>query len=159
MVDFDVQRFSRRCAQTDRELMPGEVFYSALVPEGGDVVRSDYCKEAWDGPPENAIGWWQSEVPDPKSKKVNWAPNDVMLHYFLQLTDQEENLDTRYILALLMVRKRILRLDETERDEKGNEILHVYCNKNESEYEVRVVNPTADRIDTIQTELAALLFK
>ncbi|MCA9215751.1 MAG: hypothetical protein KDB27_21950 [Planctomycetales bacterium] len=159
MVDFDVQRFTRRCAITDRELLPGETFYSVLVPKGAEVVRSDYCTEAWEGPPEDAIGWWQAEVPDPKSQKVNWAPNDVMLHYFLQLADQDENQDTRYILALLMLRKKILRLDETERDEEGNEFLHVYCSKNESEYEVQVVDPSADRIDAIQSELAELLFK
>jgi hypothetical protein len=159
MLEFDVQRFSRRCAKTDRELGPGELFYSVLRPVGGEVVRSDYSKESWDGPPEDAIGWWQSEVPDPKSKKVHWAPNDVLLHYFLQLTEQDQNQDTLYVLTLLMVRKRILRLDETEKDDNGNELLHVYCSKNESEHEIKVVTPTPERIEIIQAELAELLFK
>ena len=159
MLEFDVQRFTRRCAETDRELEPGETFFSALVPHGGDVIRNDYCADSWKGPPENAIGWWQSEVPDPKSKKVHWAPSDVMLHYFLQLAEQDDNQDTRYILALLMIRKRILRLDDTERDDDGMERLHVYCSKNESEYEIPVVTPTNERIGVIQAELAELLFK
>ena len=159
MLEFDVQRFSRRCTKTDRELEPGETFFSALVPTGAEVVRNDFCADAWNGPPEDAIGWWQSEVPDPKSRKVHWAPSDVMLHYFLQLAEQEENQDTRYILTLLMIRKRILRLDETERDDNGTERLHVYCSKNESEYEILAVTPTPERIDVIQAELAELLFK
>ena len=159
MLEFEVQRFTRRCAKTDRELEPGEKFYSALLPEGADVIRNDYCEEAWQGPPEDTIGWWQSQVPDPKSKRVHWAPSDVMLHYFLQLSEQDGNEDTRYILTLLMIRKRILRLDETEHDDDGQERLHVYCSKNESEYEVPVVTPTNERIDVIQAELAELLFK
>jgi len=159
MLEFDVQRFSRKCAKTDRELQPGETFYSVLLPDGGDVVRCDFSTDAWDGPPENAIGWWQSEVPDPKSRKVHWAPTDVMLHYFIQLSELDDSQDMRYVLALLMIRKRILRLDDTEKDDDGNEVLHVYCSKNESEYEVEVVTPNAERIDAIQAEIAELLFK
>ena len=40
-MEFDVQRCSRRCAETDREFRPGESFFSVLLPEGADVVRRD----------------------------------------------------------------------------------------------------------------------
>ena len=62
MIDYDIQRCSRRCAASDRELHNGEVCYSVLVPEGGQVVRRDYSAEGWPGPPEGAIGWWKSAV-------------------------------------------------------------------------------------------------
>ena len=32
MLDFDVQRCTRRCSGSDRELKAGEWVYSALVP-------------------------------------------------------------------------------------------------------------------------------
>ena len=34
MLDFDIQRFTRHCHATGRELSPGEAFYSVLVSEG-----------------------------------------------------------------------------------------------------------------------------
>ena len=108
MVDFEVQRCTRHCAKTEREFRPGETFVSVLMAEGAEVVRYDYSLEAWDQPPENAVGWWKSVMPEPNAKKVNWAPNDVMLHYFETLESDASKADVRYVLALLMVRRRIL---------------------------------------------------
>ncbi|MCA9262668.1 MAG: hypothetical protein KDA60_02420 [Planctomycetales bacterium] len=158
MLDFEVQRCTRRCAATDRELKPGETFYSVLIPDGAQVVRKDFSADAWTGPPENAIGHWKSEIPDPAVKKLNWAPNDVMLHYFQQLEEQPDQYDLRYVLTLLMVRRRILRMEEIERTDEDHEFLVVFCPKNETEYKVLVVSPTEARAAEIQEELARLLF-
>jgi len=157
MLDFDVQRSTRRCAKTDRELKPGEMFYSVLLPKGGDVVRSDFCEEAWEGPPAEAVGWWKSQLPKPNSQKMHWAPNDVMLFYFEQLEQQPEKADVRYVLALLLVRRRIVRLEETETDESGREVMVLFCPRNENQYRVVTANPDKERIVTIQQELAQLL--
>ena len=71
MIDFEVQRCTRRCAKTDREFKAGEVFYSILVSQGAAVVRYDYSSEAWEGPPEEAIGWWKSQMPDANANKLH----------------------------------------------------------------------------------------
>lgn len=158
MLDFEVQRCTRRCAETARELHPGEEFFSVLVSRGADVVRFDYCNEAWQGPPDDALGWWKSQMPSPHSNRVNWAPNDVMLHYFEQLEGQPEKIDVRYVLALLMVRRRVMRLEETETDVDGTELLVLFCPRNENEYRVAVAAPSPARIEEIQNELSQLLF-
>jgi hypothetical protein len=158
VFDFEIPKFSRRCAASDREFQPGERFYSVLVPRGAEVVRQDYSVEAWQGPPEEALGWWRSEVPDPKARQINWAPNDVMLHYFEQLEGQEPKRGLRYVLTLLMIRRRIFKLETTEQDESGQEVLIVYCPRKENEYRVPVEVPTADQIVQIQEELAQMLF-
>jgi hypothetical protein len=158
MIDFEIQRCSRRCAATDRELAPGEVFYSVLVSRDAEVVRCDYSEQAWQGAPEDAIGWWKSRMPEPNAKRAHWAPNDVMLDYFHRLEEQNAEPDVRYILALLMIRRRILRLEDSEVDDSGNEELVVFCPRNEAEYRVRVVSPDPARAGEIQEELAQLLF-
>jgi hypothetical protein len=158
MLDFDVQRFTRRCARTDRELQPGDVFYSVLVAEGAEVVRRDYGVDAWEGPPPGAIGFWKSQVPDIHSRKMHWAPNDVILHYFEQLATEPDKADMRYVLALLMIRRRIVRLEESGTDQQGQEHYVLYCPRNEREYRVAVETPTGPRIGQIQNELAELLF-
>jgi len=139
-------------------LKPGEAFYSMLVVEEGEVVRLDFCEEAWEGPTDEALGWWKSEMPDPNAHKVHWAPNDVMLHYFEQLASQVDKQDVRYVLALLLIRRRVVRLEETETDDDGNEVMVLYCPRKETEYQVPVVDPTAERIGQIQEELARMLF-
>lgn len=157
-MDFEVQRCSRRCSQTDRELAPNETFYSALIAEGAEVVRYDYCEEAWDGPPEKSVGWWKSRMPDPKSNKVSWAPNDVMLQYFEGLADKPEKEDVRFVLALLLIRRRVVRLEESEVSESGQDEMVLYCARREATYRVANVTVDSQRTKEIQEELAALLF-
>jgi hypothetical protein len=157
MLDFEVQRFTRKCSVTDSILQPGEAYYSALISEGAHVARRDYSIAAWPGPPEGAIGWWKSEVPDVHSRKAHWAPNDVILHYFEQLYEDDSQADMRYVLTLLMIRRRIVRLEETERDDQDREVFVLYCPRNEREYRVSVSLPTVERVEEIQNFLAELL--
>ncbi len=158
MLDYEIQRCTRRCAATDRELAPGETFYSVLSVQGADVIRRDYSVGSWEGPPADCLGWWKSEVPDPRSSKVQWAPNDVLLDYFQQLLENESKRDVAYILALLLVRRRVFKLDGSESKSPGQEMLLVFCPKNETEYRVPVVTPDAERAEQIQRELSELLF-
>ena len=157
VLDFEVQRFTRICCETDHEFQAGETFYSYLIREGSQTVRRDVAKGAWNGPPEDCLAWWTSEVPDPASKKMHWAPHEAMLHYFSETDDSPEQADIRYLLALLMVRRRIFRLEETEIDEQGNESLIVFCARNESQYVVPVVNVAADRLQEVQGHISRLL--
>ena len=157
MLDFDVKKFTRVCAKTDRELKAGDVFYSYLVRDGSETARRDVCEQAWDGPPDECLGWWKSEVPDPKSTKMNWAPHEVMLHYFGETEDKPDQADMRYVLALLMVRRRIFRLEESKTQEDGTETLTLFCSRNDTEYEVPVVEVTSERAAELQTLVSELL--
>ncbi len=157
-MDFQVQRCTRQCAESQRQFEPEEIFYSVLIIEGSDVVRYDYAAEAWRGPPEGVLGWWKSQMPSRDARKLNWAPNDVMLHLFEELEQQPEHRDMRYVLTLLLVRRRVMRLEEQEVDESGQEWMVVYCPKKEATWQVPVETPTAERTEAIQEELAKLLF-
>jgi hypothetical protein len=157
-MDYEVQRCTRRCARTDRELRPGEDFYSTLAAEGAELVRHDYTAEAWEGPPPDAIGWWKSRMPTPHAKQAQLAPNDVILDLFEQLAEQPEKQDMRYVLTLLLVRRRVMRLEEHQRDAAGRESVVVYCPRREATYTVSVAMPDQARAEQIQQELARLLF-
>jgi hypothetical protein len=157
MLDFDIQRCSRRCAATEREFVPGEECFSALVPEGSAVVRKDFSAAAWQGPPENALGWWKTTVVDANAGRMSWAPNDVMLHYFERLLEDPTAEDARYVLALLLVRRRVLRVEGHEKDAQGREVIVLHCGRNEAQYRVAEVMPTPERAAAIQQQLSELL--
>lgn len=157
LMDFEVQRITRHCAKTGRELKPGEVVYSMLVSEGSQVVRRDFAADSWEGPAEGSLGWWKSHVPKSDAKKMQWAPNDVMLELLEQLEAVPEKHDMRYVLALLLIRRRVVRLEETEQDAAG-EVSVLYCPKREATYRVSTVMPDDQRTVEIQAELSKLLF-
>jgi hypothetical protein len=164
VMDYEIHRSTRHCAKTGRELKPGETFYSVLTAAGAELAREDFSAEAWEGPPAGAIGWWKSHVPSPDARKLHWAPNDVMLDLFEQLADDAEQADLRYVLALLLIRRRVVRLEDTEVSEAGGEAgaagetMVLYCPRRESEYRIAAVQPTPERVSEIQQELARLLF-
>jgi hypothetical protein len=157
-MDYEIQRCTRHCATTGQELKPGDEFYSVLVADGSKLVRRDYSVEAWQGPPHDVVGWWKSQIPRPDAKRLHWAPNDVMLRFFDELGEKPAGQDMRYLLALLLVRRRVMRLEEESRDEQGRQTLVLYCPRREATYRVAVVPPDESRIDEIQRELAKLLF-
>jgi hypothetical protein len=166
LLDFEVQRCTRCCAATERALNPGDECYSVLEIEGANVIRKDYSPEAWKGAPDAAFGWWKSRVPEPTAKKIKLAPNDVLLELFDQLADKVEQQDLRYVLALLLIRRRVLRVDVTDdcsQEEDDNigshhaEKMTLYCPKRDSSCEVAVTMPNSERIDKIQQQLSELL--
>jgi hypothetical protein len=138
-----------------------------LEVQGADVVRRDFCVDAWTGPPEAAFGWWKSTVPEPTIRKIKLAPNEVLLELFDQLADRPEHHDMRYVLTLLLLRRRVLRLEVSLDHPSGQatptmpghavEIMTVFCPKREASYEVPVVMPRNERIDEIQVQLSELL--
>jgi hypothetical protein len=157
MLDFDVDRCSRRCAATEREFQPGDEVVSALTTEQGQVRRSDYLASAWPGPSDATLAWWKSRVPASHDQKQRWAPSEVMLECFEQLAGVSDKQELRYLLALVLVRKRILRQEAIEKDEAGREIVVLYCPRTESEHRVLQAFPAAESAAQVQAELLQLL--
>lgn len=167
MLDFEIQRCTRRCAATDRRLEPGERFYSVLkTADAGQVLRVDFSASAWTTPPEDAIAWWQAQIAD-ESSKPKLAPSEVMLRLFDEWGDTPEQADARYVLTLLMLRRKIFRPTESfglsESNDTSNtpdqtEQLAVYCPPRDDSYTVQVVVPDAERAAEIDNQLNELLF-
>ena len=171
LTDYDVQRCTHRCAIEERELLPGEVFYSALFAAGAQVERRDYCQQAWTEPPADAIGWWKARIGVQATNKPKLAPNEVLLALFGQWADEADRADARYVLALLLVRRRVFRLEEptewthqaptdgTLTDQQpAAHMLKLFSPKQDCWHEVVVATPSAERIEAIQAELFELLY-
>ncbi len=157
-MDFEVDKSTRTCAATGREIGAGETYHSVLVRDGAEVKRLDYSQEAWKGPPSEAIGSWTSVMPaKDATNKRKLAPSEVLLQLFHELSDAPDREDLRYVLTLLLIRRRLMRLEETVVEE-GAETLLLYCPRDEQTYRVRVVAPGEARVQEIQDYLGGLLF-
>jgi hypothetical protein len=157
-MEYEHLRCLRRCSSTGRELAPGETIFSELQAEGSKLVRRDFSAEAWTGPSAESLGWWKSVLPRRETQRVHWAPNDVMLDLLEQLAGDPAQADMRYVLALLLVRRRVCRLVETPQEPENRDLLVLYCPRREVEYRVSGVVPDRKRAKEIQDELARLLF-
>ena len=155
-MDYDVQKSTRTCAVSGRVIAAGEPFYSVLVRDGAALARRDYAADAWPGPPDDAVGWWKSTMGDREGKKPKLAPSEVLLELFRSPAETPDQLEFRYVLALLLVRRRLLRLEEAVTDEAGPTMV-LYCSRDEQTYRVIEAVPDESRQRAIQDELIRLL--
>lgn len=93
-TDYKVGRCSRRCQQLQRPLRPGEWYYSVVSDDDDEgLTRIDIASEAWQGPPEGAVGWWKNRMPEAGARKLKPAP-DVLLIDLLRQSDTQHHQET-----------------------------------------------------------------
>lgn len=158
-VDYHLKPVSRMCAASGREFVPGETCHSVLVERDGEVNRLDYCEEAWAGPPEGTLGEWKTIVPD-LAAKPKTVDTESLMRYFEQLCEDANPAHDRmrYVLALLLIRKRRLEPGGSRRDDDGNEFLEVVGKKGEGPFEVQEDSDLSeDEITALQATLNARL--
>lgn len=160
--DFDVKSCTRTCATSGVDLQPGQVCYSVIKSDGVETVREDYSAEHWQAPTnENeedpVLGWWRFEIPDKEDGKVKLAPNEVLLNLFTELADQPEQVTFRYVLGLLLIRRRVLTLQETLVHAEG-ETMVLSCNRRGEEYRLSAVTPSAEEAEQMQERINQLLY-
>jgi len=80
------------------------------------VERRDYCADAWSGPPAEAFSFWSGRIPEPEVKRLPPIDTDLLLDCFQRLAGQDDpdRVRFRYIVALLLVRRKKLRLIDSE---------------------------------------------
>jgi hypothetical protein len=158
LLEFELKNCSRTCAATARPLNPGEVYFSVLVSAGHDFARQDFAVDAWQGPPEDCIGWWRSRIPTKDDSQPRLAPIDVMLNLFEALEDRPAELAFRYLLGLLLLRRKVLRRDDSRRDEQGREVLTMHCQRRQRDYDLVVAEPSAEQAAKLQDQMLHLLY-
>src|SRR5436309_450626 len=118
MTEYQIQPITRRCAATGQELQPGSRYFSVLLEQGGKLVRLDYSGDAWTGPPPGAFGFWAGRVPSPEQGRQTRMDDEMVHECFLRLQDEVEpaRVNFRYVLALLLMRRRRLRFEQVRRE-------------------------------------------
>ena len=144
---------SGRLAQTGVKLLPGEVCYSAVVPKGNEWERIDFSRDAWQGAPEDALGYWRTKVPPPVETRRRLDPHALFRH-FEQLCEDANPAQNkfRYVLALLLVQRRRLRITGT-RTEGPATLLELAGTHGEGPFAVPELQLKPEEIETLENEL------
>ncbi|MEK6676564.1 MAG: hypothetical protein AABZ47_13040 [Planctomycetota bacterium] len=155
---WQVESASGRCAITGRVLEPGEWFFTALFEEGESFRRADYCQEGWSGPPEGCFCHFKTRVPIREQRKKTFVDSEMLIGFFTRLADETELLrrQFRFVLALILMRKRVLRYDGSTTTPDGD-VWKMTFPRDGSTHEV--INPrlTEDQIEGVSRQLSAVL--
>jgi hypothetical protein len=153
-MDYQLKPIGKTCAQTGEKLLPGDVCYSAVVLRGNEWERIDFARDAWNGPPEGAIGYWKCTVPQAIETKRRALDPDALLRHFEQLCEDASPARDkfRYVLALLLIQRRRLRITGTRVD-GGTSFLELSGMQGEGPFEVRDQQLENDEVETLEQEL------
>jgi hypothetical protein len=136
-LDYQLKTIGKTCTRTGDSLQPGETCHCVVVERDGQYVRLDFSEAGWEGTPEGTVGEWTTIVPEAltQPKSIDF---ESLMRYFEQLCEDANpgHDQMRYVLALLLLQKRRLRLDGSRTDEDGNEYLQLIGSKSEGPFEV-----------------------
>jgi hypothetical protein len=114
-TEYRVARPTGVCAATGRSLERGTACMATLCERTEDdgFDRRDYSLEAWEaqGPPADVFSYWKTTVPDPDDKRGILVDDSVLWDLFESLAHdtRRRRQAYRFILALILMRKKLLR--------------------------------------------------
>jgi hypothetical protein len=162
---------------------PGQPCFAALTegfpppadgsPPKGSYHRLDFCVACWSAghrpaPPLAVFSFWKTTIPTPTQKKKLLVDDAVLVDIFTRLGDRAAPADLhfRFVLALILMRKRLLRYDGMKPDDPAapqdpaSPLAEIWLmTPRGAQEQVHVINPrlTPDQIADVSTQLSSIL--
>ena len=158
MSEWEVDKPLGQCYGTGRKIEYGEEYFGALVEIDEGLQRRDFCADYWESEKPNVFCYWRSRLPHPNQKKQIFVDDEMLMAFFERLENEtgQEKVNFRFVLALILMRKRRLKYDAT-RVENGKEIWRLRI-VGEKEI-VEVVNPHLDeeQVEQLSSQIGQIL--
>lgn len=123
VTEWKLEKAAKTCQQCARHFTPGESFTSALFLEAELFQRRNYCPTCWPQAPES-YSFWRTRAPEQRERRRE--DRAAMMAFFERLMDSpREGTEGKaaFVVALLLLRKRMLRLKHRQVREAGGETL------------------------------------
>lgn len=161
---WHIRSRSRACSISGTLFEEGQRIVTAIFPdpESSGYLRKDFSAEAWKNRGEEdeiPFSHWQTVyTPNPSNETpqaVTKQGAEDLLRILVE-EDQEHTENTRYILAIMLERQKLLR--ETDSQPSQNGTLRVYEHRKTGEvFIVKDPNIPLDQVEKIQEEVIQLL--
>jgi hypothetical protein len=161
---WQVRSRSRECAATSIRFTDGETIITALYPDpdSSGYLRRDFSTNGWQNlPPESGkpFSFWKTTYSAPpenenQSIEQKLSPEEILRRLVDEDEDHTEN--TRYILAVMLERRKLLRETDHQRTPSG--ILRVYEHRKTGEvFLIRDPDIPLAQVEAVQLEVSVLL--
>lgn len=157
--DWKIGRRGGACSACTAALEPGREAVSAIYAEGADFSRRDFCGPCFQSAEKRGspFSWWSAVVPEPEKKKAVFDLG--VAKEFLQrlLREEDPSRDSlRYLLALLLLRKKCVVLVGQNQTETGEVMVVRVPPDEETVHELKVVDLDEAETERLREELGKL---
>ena len=161
--NWNIRSRAHACAHTGNPFTQGESFYTALFddPATGDLIRRDFSLAAWDDARALAepFSFWKSTyeppVSDAKPEVVEKENAESLLRRLIEENSPGSE-NTRYILAVMLERKKILKHTATRDSDDASFLIYEHPKSGEI-YIIRDPELKLDQVEAVQREVSLLL--
>jgi hypothetical protein len=158
--EWNIQPRALCCAVSGEPFIKGERVYSALYWRDGQYARVDLNAKSWNARNENIapVSAWQTDfVPPPPPAPEALGKNDAetMLRRLIAENDPATR-NARYILSLMLERKKVLRQIERQRQENFSVLVYDHLVSGEV-WLIEDPGLKLGELGAIQNEVAELL--
>jgi len=159
MEEWEIAKSLGYCYGTGRKIEPGQQYVATLVQTEEGLQRRDFCIEYWQREKPEVFCYWKTTLPHPDQKRHIFVDDDMLMAFFERLENEteQEKVNFRFVLMLILVRRRKLKYDST-RIEQGREIWRLRVVGGDGRY-VEVVNPnlSEQEIEQLSSQLGQIL--
>jgi len=118
MVEWEIKKPFGQCYGTERQIGSGEEYVATLVESEEGLCRRDFCIDFWESEKPEVFCYWKSRLPDPDQKKQLFIDDEMLMVFFGRLAEEteQEKVNFRFVLMLILMRKRRLKYDSSKTD-------------------------------------------
>jgi hypothetical protein len=158
MDEWEINKPLGQCSGSGARIQPGEEYFGALVETEEGLQRRDFCADYWNSRKPAVFCHWKSRLPHPDQKKHVFVDDGMLMAFFERLAGEteQEKVEFRFVLALILMRKRLLKYDSTKTDD-GTE---TWCLRVTGSKEIaEVTNPHLDeqQIERLSSQIGQIL--
>jgi hypothetical protein len=148
------------CAVSGKTIAPGEKFWAAVreTPEG--IERIDVAVEHWPAADKaGLLASWQTAMPRSEERKKRFVDDEVLCTLFERLADATEpaKVNFRFVLGLILMRKRLVLYNETRREADGRDVWVVRMKGKDDTLELVDPKLTAEQTMEVSQQLGQIL--
>lgn len=164
MMEWHIQSRAHACQRSGRQFQDGETYHTLLLDTKVGFERMDLCVEAFkEGGAEllaksNLVSHWKGvyEAPPPVPPEAIRRDDAESLLRKLLERREERHAAAAYILAVMLERKRILRVKGQSRD-NGRRIFIYEHPKSGDLFSIADPDLQLDQLEAVQRDVAHLL--
>jgi hypothetical protein len=157
---YEVSRPHGKCFVSGRDIAPDEKFMAALRETPTGFERLDISMEHWaEFDRTNIIAFWQTAMPRQEQKKQVFVDDEVLSELFVRLADATEpaKLNFRFVLGLILMRKRLLTYEGSQTNEKNEEIWTLKPRGKDERLQMLNPHLTEQQVGEVSQQLSEIL--
>jgi hypothetical protein len=161
--EYQIAKWTGRCSTCGKELSAGCEFVAAVREGGQDLSREDHCPSCWESRPKDAAGAvlaeWHSRVPRKEEKRKLFVDDEVLIQFFRRLQSEAEpaRQSFRFVLGLVLMRKKLLVYDRLEKLPDGRDAWQMHFRRGGEAASVIDPHMDADAIARASQQLGEVL--